>query len=144
MKATLLLADYAQVADGKLNLIGAGWSITGPQPSPFALAVLILVPWDRTNERHGFQIELLDADGHPVIVPTPEGEAALVVAGEFEVGRPPGLRRGTPLDVPLAINLPPQPFPPGDRFEWRLMIDGETQRDWRVAFSTRAAGPPTS
>ena len=31
----------------------------------------------------------------------------------------------------------PQPIPPGGRYEWRLLIDGETDDNWRVGFSTR-------
>ena len=41
MKVTLLLADYAQVADGKLTVVGGGWSLTGPEPSPFGIAILV-------------------------------------------------------------------------------------------------------
>ena len=60
MRATMLLADYAQVAEGKLNVIGGGWTITGPLPSPFALALLIEVPWDRANEKHQLRLELIE------------------------------------------------------------------------------------
>jgi hypothetical protein len=138
MKATLLLADTAQVADGKLYLLGGGWNITGPQPSPFALALLIEVPWDRTNEQHRIRLELLDADGRPVEIPQPNGEQGpLVIEGDFEIGRPPGLKRGAPLNFPLAINLPPQPIPPNGRYEWRLSINGEQHEDWRATFTTR-------
>jgi hypothetical protein len=39
--------------------------------------------------------------------------------------------------MPFAFNSGPQPIPPGANYEWRLMIDGETDEDWRLAFSTR-------
>jgi hypothetical protein len=61
------------------------------------------------------------------------------MSADFEVGRPPGLKPGTPIDLPLAINVGPMPIPPGGRYEWRLSIDGETQDEWRVVFSTRPA-----
>ena len=142
MKVTVLLADYAQVADGKLNIIGGGWNTTGPQPMPFALAVLIEVPWDRANEQHHIRIELVDADGHAVVVPQPDGQdGPLVIDGDFEIGRPPGSKRGAALNFPLAINLPAQPIPPGSRYEWRLSINDQTDEDWRVAFTTRPEGP---
>jgi hypothetical protein len=139
VKATLLLADSAQVADGKLYVLGAGWNVVGPQPTPLAVAMLIEVPWDRANEAHHMRLELLDADGQPVEVPSPpDGEPRpLVIEADFEVGRPPGLKRGAPLNVPLAINLPPQPIPPNDRYEWRLTINNETDENWRATFSTR-------
>jgi hypothetical protein len=138
MRATLLLADSAQVADGKLYVLGGGWNVTGPQPTPFALAMLIEVPWDRANEEHRLRVECLDADGRPVLVPQPDGsEEPLFFEAGFEIGRPPGLKPGSALNVPLAVNLPRQPLAPNSRYEWRLSIDGETDEDWRVAFSTR-------
>jgi hypothetical protein len=30
MRATMMLADYAQIADGKLFISGGGWSTCGP------------------------------------------------------------------------------------------------------------------
>jgi hypothetical protein len=142
VKATLLLADYAQVADGKLNLIGAGWKIVGPDPVPFAVAAVIEVPWDRTNERHHLHIQLLDADGEPVLVPQADGvEGPLVIEGEFELGRPPGFKPGVSLNFPLAINVPAQPLAPNATYEFRLAIDGESNDDWRVVFMTRAVEP---
>jgi hypothetical protein len=139
VKVTMLLADYAQVADGKLTIVGGGWSVTGPMPVPFAIAVLFEVPWDRANVKHRFRLDLVDADGHVVFAATDEGEEPVVIEGEFEAGRPPGMKPGTPLDVPIAINLPGPPVEPGGRFEWRLTVNGEGDTDWRLPFSTRDA-----
>ena len=134
----MLLADYAAVSDGKLTIVGGGWSQTGPEPASFGIGLLIQVPWDQANTRHSFSVELLDADGAAVGFEEDE-DADQVVAfgGEFEVGRPPGLKPGTPLDVPIAINLPGPPIPPGGRFEWRLSVNGESDENWRLPFSTR-------
>ncbi|MBW3593784.1 MAG: hypothetical protein KY396_08820 [Actinobacteria bacterium] len=137
MRVTMMLADYVQVAEGKLTIVGGGWSVTGPMPVPFGVALLFQVPWDRANMSHRFRLELVDADGEAVAMATEEGEQPLVVEGEFEAGRPPGLRPGTPLEVPLAINVPGAPIPPGGRYEWRLSVNGESHEDWRLAFSTR-------
>ena len=70
----MMLADAAQAVEGKLYILGGGWSITGPEPTPSAIAAYIQVPWDRTNVQHEFRFELLDADGNPVILEDPEGE----------------------------------------------------------------------
>jgi hypothetical protein len=138
MKVTMLLCDAAQAVENKLYIIGGGWSVTGPEPSPMALAFKIEVPWDQTNERHTWHLELVDADGELVQLPNaPEGEGLVVIDAEFEVGRPPGVIRGTPIDLSAAINLQPLPLPPGARFTWRLSIDGEHQEDWEVGFTTR-------
>jgi hypothetical protein len=136
VKVTIMLADAAQVAEGKLFVLGGGWSFTGPAPSPSALAILVEVPWDRTNASLHFVVELLDSDGQAVIAGE-EGQP-IVVAGDIEAGRPPGTPPGSPIAVPLAINLGPLPLAPGGRFEWRFSLDGETRDDWRVTFNTRA------
>jgi hypothetical protein len=142
VKVTLLLADAAQAVNGKLYVLGGGWSLTGPDPSAMALAVKIDVPWDRANIKHHWRLELLDGDGAPIEVPSaPAGEPRpLRIDGEFEAGRPAGLKPGTPLDVALALNFAPLPLPPGGRYVWRLSIDGFDE-DWQVAFSTRPAAP---
>jgi len=140
-QATLLLADAAQAVDNKLYILGGGWSITGPAPTPSALALYVKVPWDQANIRHALRLELVDSDGVPVMLPGSEGERPLVIVSEVEVGRPPGLIAGTPIDVSLAINLGPIPLHPGRRYEWRLTIGQQSDEDWRAAFSTRSAPP---
>src|SRR5204863_3850653 len=101
VKVTLLIADFARVAAGKLDVIGGGWSMMNAQgPFGFFVAALFQIPWDQTNEKHQFRLELLDADGHGV--PTPDGET-IRAEGEFEAGRPAGLRPGTPVDAPLVV-----------------------------------------
>ena len=137
MKATILLADYAVVSDGKLTVVGGGWSQTGPEASSFGIALLIQVPWDQANTVHSFSVELLDADGTPVVVEADEGEQAVAFGGEFEVGRPPGIKPGTPLDFPVAVNSTPLPLEAG-RYEWRLTIDGSSRADWTLPFTVRA------
>jgi hypothetical protein len=135
IKVTMMLADYAQVADGKMNVIGAGWTVTGPQPAPFAIALLLEVPWNLANVQHQFRMELIDLDGVPV---APLGsDEPIVIEGQFEIGRPAGTRTGTALPFMAALNSGPLPLEPGGDYEWRLAIDGETREEWRLAFSTR-------
>jgi hypothetical protein len=139
MKVTMMLADSAQAVNGKLYILGGGWSITGPQPVPSAIALKIEVPWTGANQKHSLKLELVDSDFHPVLVPTPAGNAPVLLTGDFEVGRPAGLPPGTPLDIPFAFNIPPLLLAPGKRYVWKLMIDGDANNEWQVAFSTRPA-----
>jgi hypothetical protein len=143
VKVTLLLADFAQVSEGKLNIIGGGWSVTGPFPVPSAVAAKIEVPWDQANKRHHVVLELKDEDGRPVLFPSPlDGDLKAVrVDADLEVGRPPGLTPGTPLDAPMAVNIGPMPLTPGKRYIWELSINDETHEDWRVPFSVRGFPP---
>lgn len=138
MNVTMILADSAQAVGGKLYILGGGWSFIGPEPSPMALAIKVDVPWDQTNRKHKLRLELVDSDGEAVTVPGLEGESeALVIEGDFEVGRPPGMKPGTPIDFPFAINLGPLPLELDRRYVWQLSIDGDTDAAWRVAFTTR-------
>jgi Family of unknown function (DUF6941) len=139
VKVTMMLADAAQAVDGKLYILGGGWSIIGPQPAPLSIALLIEVPWDQTNMPHRWTLELLDSDGHPITAEDPDGEQQPIrLDGELEVGRPAGLTPGTPIGVPLAINLGPLALPPGERYVWMLTVDDERREDWRLPFSTRS------
>lgn len=134
-----MLCDAAQVAAGKLFILGGGWSVTGPEPAPSAIAVKIEIDWNEAENNHHWELFLSDEDGVPLIIPTPEGDQPVEVRGDFEVGRPEGSIPGSPVDLPLAVNIGPLPLEQGKRYVWRLVIDGETHEDWAVAFSTRSA-----
>jgi len=136
LSAMLLLADSAQVAEGKLFVLGGGLSILPAQPQPVSLALLLQVPWDRGEERFAWVCELLDEDGVPVLM----GEVPLLVNGEFQSGRPAGWPEGVPLTVPIAINFSGLPLEPGRRYAWRLAIDGHSEPEWQTSFSV--ALPP--
>jgi hypothetical protein len=141
VKVTLMIADFARVANGKLDVIGGGWSMMNAQgPFGFFVAALFQVPWDQTNAKHMFRLELLDADGQGV--PIPNGETVRA-EGEFEVGRPAGLRPGTPVDAPLVVPFGPLELEDG-RYELRLTIDDETKEDWFLAFTVRHAAAPAA
>ena len=134
MKVTMLLADAAQVVNGKLYILGGGWTIVGPGASPSALAIKIEVPWTEANRRHEIQLDLLTEDHQPVMM----ANNPVQMRGHFEVGRPAGIPAGTPLDSSVAISVSPLPLRPGQRYVWHLSINGETREDWRVAFNTRS------
>lgn len=120
-KIVMLLADSAQAVAGKLYVLGGGWSVTGPTPTPSAIAIKFEVPWEAANRKHTVRIELLDSDGKPVLLPGAESLQPMLIQAELEVGRPPELSPGTPLDSPFAINIGPLPLKPG-RYEWRCTV----------------------
>jgi hypothetical protein len=141
MRVTLLLADAAQEVGGKLFILGGGWSVTGPKPVPSAIAIKIEVPWDQANQKHEWRLSLLTQDGEAALAETPEGEQPVQIEGGFEVGRPPGLIPGTPIDFAVAINMGPLPLTPGTRYAWRLAIDDHTEEEWQLGFTVRPATP---
>ena len=94
----LILADAAQVVGNKLYLMGGGWDvITVNQGFPInhqlAVALSIRVPWHETNQRHDFEVEITSDDG-----------ASLAkMNGQFEVGRPPGIKPGQSQRTQIAF-----------------------------------------
>ncbi|MDR5684204.1 MAG: hypothetical protein QN163_09275 [Armatimonadota bacterium] len=135
-RVTVLLCDFAQVAAGKLYLLGGGWSLCGPGPFQHGLAIKVEVPWTEANRPHVLEGVLKDADERSVRVGDPPNEVRF--RAEFEVGRPPGLPAGTALDVPLAVNFGPLELPPGAAYFWSISVDGKELQ--RVRFRTRSRG----
>jgi hypothetical protein len=107
-------------------MLGAGWSVTSSPTAPQAVVGLIKVPWDRANEHLPLGLLLVDADGHPVLLPAPDGSLSQRVefAAAVEVSRPVGLATGTPIDSSFSVNIPSLPLLPG-RYTWRLDIAGD-------------------
>lgn len=97
----IILADAAEVLNGKVYMLGGGWDrIPASQQDrdlrQFAIALSIVVPWHQTNERHALEVRLTDADGQQVL---------FKIAGEFESGRPTGAIQGQVLRTPMAFKF---------------------------------------
>lgn len=129
----VILADYAVTHDGKVMMAGAGWSQVGSGPFASALAFIAKVPWDQAHQPIAIHAELVDEDGHPVLV---NGSPLALDIG-FSVGRPDGLRPGSDIDQNLAVQIPPIALSPGKSYEWRVSVDGETRREWNRGFYVR-------
>ncbi len=138
MDATLLLCDFAEALNGKLYVMGGGWNVlfAGGQPVNTSLAILVVVQWDQTNQKHELAVELLTDDGEAVEI----GGQRVAVSGEFEVGRPPGVKPGTSMNTPFVWNFNGLVLEPGG-YEWKLAIDGEpvTSRPFQVVAAPAVA-----
>ena len=103
--------------------------------APSAVAFILHVPWDETNRRFTWTLDLLDADGKPVVLPTEPGKfTAIHMENQIEVGRPPGIKPGSSINVPFAVNITPLPLTPDQTFVWVLRV---ADREWRASFATR-------
>jgi hypothetical protein len=121
LDATVVLADGAQVAEGKLYVLGGGWTrLRANAPAPVSLGIIIHVPWDSTNHQITLNVDLLDDDGEKVLV---EGNE-VAAAGQFEVGRPPGMKPGEPLNFPMALNFNGLALDEGG-YVWECKLQGE-------------------
>ena len=122
----LLLADRAEVLNGKLYMMGGAWDRRHIRDigSPVSLTIVIgvLVPWNLTNEPHRLRIRVEDEDGSPL---PPEVEATV------NVGRPVNATQGQSFRATAVINnrwgLP--------RFgTYRVVASVVGQSEKRVAF----------
>jgi len=122
VEAILLLCDAAQADPlGKVHMLGAGWSTTGSPTAPQAVVAMLKIPWDRANQQIPLTLALLDSDGQQVVLGDDNNPQPVRTAVDVEVGRPPRLAHGSPLDSSFVLNLPPMPLAPG-RYEWRLSV----------------------
>ncbi len=147
MRASIVLCDFAEQEQpgGKVHMLGAGWSLTGPAPSPQAVVAFIKVAWTDTNEKHKFVLRLTDSDGQLVTTPGPSGPQPLEFPGMLEVGRPPGIPSGSEIDVNFVVGLQPLQLVPGQRYTWRLEIgEGESQVQVSESFMVRQAHAPAA
>ena len=133
IQVTMMLADYVDARAG-LTIVGGGVNITGPN-APHGIALSFLMPPSLLEQEHTFRLELIDMDGNGVGT-TSSQHQPLVVECKFEVPRPEIALEDWTVPFSAGINLGALGLPPYQTYEWRLMINGETQEDWRLVFHT--------
>jgi hypothetical protein len=111
----LLVADRAEVVNGKLYLMGGSWDRIQPQQFPhrmmLGIALGVRIPFAFTDDQHTVAIELLHDDTRMIGF-----EAKLAT------GRPPGMA-GMDMLVPMAFNIPIA-IPGEGQVTLRAAIDG--------------------
>jgi hypothetical protein len=129
------VADHAEAVNGKLYLLGAGWSDivqpVGPNGQPgvvhMGIAVSIRVGWNETNRRFPLTITVVHEDGDEIAK----------LPAQIEAGRPPGSIPGTDFRSLLAVsaNLI---FPKLGRYEVRADLEDQQRH---VTFRVYAVPP---
>ena len=124
----MILADGAQVADGKLYVLGGGWTRLKPNtPAPQSLGIVVHIPFDMTNQPLKLEVNLLDDDGN--VVERGDPPQAVMAGGEFEVGRPPGVKQGEPMNFPLVLNFNGLSLEQGG-YVWQCKVQDEPVARW--------------
>ncbi|WP_327104877.1 DUF6941 family protein [Nonomuraea glycinis] len=140
MQAFLVLCDAAgsDTATGKLNLLGAGWSLTGPAIPMSAVAGFIRLPWDEVNgEDLSFQLQIVDDSGEPVR-PFIDNNVPFRIEGKFTLRDPEQAEKAAktvPLNISFAFPLPPLPLTPGCTYRW--ILETQDKEVASVAFTVR-------
>ncbi len=140
MKVTMLLADAAQAANGKLYILGSGWSCAARPNSNGHRRKAQGFRADQANTKHTWRLSLVDSDGATVTVESPTGAQSLEFRGRVRgrttrgnQTRHTGSTCPSPFPLPLYLSTP-EPDMNGD-----YELDGELVGDSRLAFSVRAA-----
>jgi hypothetical protein len=122
LNATMLLCDAAEEANGKLYLLGAGWThvLTPNRPINMALAIVLHVPWEQANQPHQLEVSLLNEDGQPV----PLGENIVKAEGVVQVKQSAGTKPGSELNAASALGFSGISLPTG-AYVWQLQVNGE-------------------
>ena len=149
-QARVLLGDFASVDPaGKITVIGAGWTVTGVGQlggtAPNAVMAFIDVPSKFYGDSCSVELALFDDTGTPVNMP---GQGAIRAAQIAKIERPsvpgaPSLPPDFPSRIQILMNFPVGlPLAAGQRYTWRLQIDGNSRPDWEAYFYV--LGPPPS
>lgn len=128
MRAAIVLGDFAETdtGSGKVHVIGAGWSITGPAPGPHAVVAFIQVPADRVQGGPiPVTLRLVDRAGQLVEAPGPAGMQRLEITGQVEMQEPEDWDHSTELQAIFSANLMGLPLQPGQSYTWLFEVDGK-------------------
>ena len=127
----VMVADHAEVLNGKLYAQGAGWTDMA-QPmaqdgqagiNHIGIAASVLVGWNETNRRFPFRLRLIHEDGQEL----------MKIDAMMEAGRPAGIPQGSDLRSLMAVNAEIK-FPRPGSYELRAELDkGEDETEIRTA-----------
>jgi hypothetical protein len=124
----LLVADRAEVVNGKLYLMGGSWDRIQPQQFPhrmmLGIALGVRIPFAYTDDQHTVAIELLH-----------DSTRMIGFEAKLATGRPPGMA-GMDMLVPMAFNIPIS-IPGEGQVTLRAAIDGNTGRRHEIKVTQR-------
>lgn len=132
----LIIADRAEVVNGKLYMMGGGWDrlyvVDFTQQQSISIATAILVPWNATNQIHSLAIRIETQDANEL--------AALGL--NFNTGRPPTLGQAESQRVVLAFQLAIRLPAPGTYVIKALINDEESKKT--IFYAQLLPAPPTA
>lgn len=115
----IITADAATVSEGKINILGGGWTRITAGAANFTLVVRIDIPWTMTNQQLPWSLALVDQDGRPYV---PDGgESPVELAGEMHMERPQQGDYGSSFDAPMLFPFVGLPLRPGT-YEWVFTV----------------------
>ena len=133
MRAIVLLAHSAHLDQaGTVHALGLGWTTTTAPAAQHALIVFVDVDWSEIGASFPIRAELVDGDGNRV---------AQTEEGVINARRHPVHPEGTSVTIPFVATIPPLTLTVGQRYQWRVTINGEMQEEWLAGFTVTAGAP---
>lgn len=127
MRAIVLLARSGHLDNsGTLHALGLGWTTSPTPTAQHVLIVFVEVAWSETGTEFPIRAELVDGDGNRVA----QTEQSVINAR-----RQPIHPEGTPVTIPFIATIPPLNLASGQRYQWRVTIDGQMHEDWLAGFT---------
>jgi hypothetical protein len=127
MRAIVLLARSGHLDNGgTLHALGLGWTTCTTPTAQHVLIVFVEVDWSEIGASFPIRAELVDGDGARVA----QTEESVINAR-----RNPVHPAGTPVTIPFIATVPPLTLTVGQRYQWRVTIDGEMHEDWLAGFT---------
>ena len=127
----LLVADRAEVVNGKLYLMGGSWDRVQPPSFPhrmmLGIALGVRIPFAHTDEQHAVSVELSHED-----------KRLVGFEAKLTTGRPPGMA-GMDMLVPMAFNIPVA-IPAEGQLVLRAGVDGRPPRRHEIKAIARPRG----
>ena len=124
----LLVADRAEVVNGKLYLMGGSWDRIQPPDFPhrmmLGIALGVRIPFTRTDDQHTVSVELRHED-----------KRIVGFEAKLTTGRPPGMA-GMDMLVPMAFNIPIA-IPGEGQVVLRASVDDRAPRRHEIKVSQR-------
>jgi hypothetical protein len=125
-----IIADYVQVSNGKLTVVGGGWSRMSV-PGPLGIGGIVQVPPPMHDTDINVRVELCDADGASV---SPANQDDNPIFFGFPLNLTPSEEDANEtFHVPFAFNIPMLLIPSGD-YVWRVSANGVSRDHWRLPF----------
>jgi hypothetical protein len=130
--AIIMLCDSVACPEGKLYIQGGGWQTLQSDRYPvriprIGVAVIVTVPYARTNERHELSLSFRNGEGRdlPAAKPgSPPGEPVHASQSFFNIDRPLYLRPGDSQLLTSAANFDGLIVPEPDTYHFAVLIDG--------------------
>ena len=109
-----------------MHALGLGWTTTTTPAPQHALIVFVDVDWSEIGESFPIRAELVDSDGDRV---------AQTEENIINAQRHPVHPVGTSVTIPFVATIPPLTLTVGQRYQWRVTIDGEMHEEWLAGFT---------